>query len=75
MQLVRQLQDTDVDGMWFQKDDGQETIQLLHDSFPSRVISVFGYQNWSLDFFLLIFFEVQGLCQETHDHLRLKGEI
>ena len=51
--------------MWFQQDDAtchtaDETIQLPHETFPDRVLSRFGDQNWSprscdltpLDFFL-----------------------
>ncbi|CAK9818123.1 hypothetical protein ANTQUA_LOCUS9679 [Anthophora quadrimaculata] len=39
--FVPKLQDIDVNDMWFQQDDAtchtaQETIQLLHESFPSR---------------------------------------
>ena len=50
---------------WFQRDDAtchtaNETIQLPHETFPGRVLSRFGDQNWpprscdltSLDFFL-----------------------
>ena len=51
-----------------------ETIQLLHETFPGRILSHFGDQNWPprscdltpLDFFLL--FEVKGLCQQFHNH-------
>lgn len=47
------MQDMIVDNMWFQQDGAtchvaQETIQLLHESFPViRVISYFDDQNWS----------------------------
>lgn len=46
------MQDMIVDNMWFQQDGAtchiaQETIQLLHESFPViRVISYFDDQNW-----------------------------
>ncbi|EFN78033.1 hypothetical protein EAI_06421, partial [Harpegnathos saltator] len=47
--FVPKLQDMDVDDMWFQQDGAtchtaRETIQLLHESFPGRVISRFGDQ-------------------------------
>ena len=40
--FVPKLQDMDVYNMWFQQDSvtchtAQETIQLLHESFPGRV--------------------------------------
>ena len=51
--------------MWFQQDDAtchtaDETIQSPHETFPGRVLSRFGDQNWPprscdltpLDFFL-----------------------
>ncbi|EFN78794.1 hypothetical protein EAI_16705, partial [Harpegnathos saltator] len=49
--FVSKLQDIDVDDMWFQQDGAtchtaRETIQLLHESFPGRVISRFGDQIW-----------------------------
>ncbi|CAK9806866.1 hypothetical protein ANTPLA_LOCUS5061 [Anthophora plagiata] len=63
--FVPKLQDMYVNDMWFQQDGttcytARETIQLLHESFPVRVISRFGDQNWPprscnltpLDFFL-----------------------
>ena len=45
------LQNMNVNNMWFQQDGAichttRETIQLLHESFPSRVIFRFGEQNW-----------------------------
>ena len=59
------LDDIDVADMWFQQDDAtchtaDETIQLLHETFPGRVLSRFGDRNWPprscdltpLDFFL-----------------------
>ena len=49
--------------MWFQDDATchtvNETIQLLHETFPGRVLSPFGDQNWppkSRDLTLLDFF-------------------
>ena len=59
------LDDIDVADTWFQQDDAtchtaNETIQLPHETFPGRVLSRFGDQNWPprscdltpLDFFL-----------------------
>ena len=46
-------------------DTARETIQLLHETFPGRVISRFGDQNWppnTIRFLLMGFFEVKGLC-------------
>ena len=39
--------------MWYQQDgatchSASETIQLLHETFPDRVLSHFGNQNWPL---------------------------
>jgi len=63
--LLSKFDDIDGANMWFQQDGAtchaaRETIQLLHETFPGRVISRFGYQNWPprscdltpLDFFL-----------------------
>ncbi|XP_018359883.1 PREDICTED: uncharacterized protein LOC108759083 [Trachymyrmex cornetzi] len=63
--FLPKLDDIDVDDMWFQQDGAtchtaRETIQLLHETFPGRVLSRFGDQNWPprscdltpLDFFL-----------------------
>jgi len=49
MFFVPKFQDMDMDDMWFQQEDAtchtaQETIQLLNESFPDRVISRFGNQ-------------------------------
>ena len=59
------LDDIDVADTRFQRDDAtchtaDETIQLPHETFPGRVLSRFGDQNWPprscdltpLDFFL-----------------------
>ena len=67
--------DDDVANMWFQQDNAtcyiaNETIQLLHETFPGRVLSRFGDQNWlprscdltPLNFFLWLF-EIKDLCQ------------
>ena len=64
--FVPKLQDTDVDEMWFQQDGATchtagETIQLLHESSPGRVISRFGHQNWlprSCDFNAVVLFSL-----------------
>ena len=63
--FLPRIEEMNVEGMWFQQDGAtchtaRETIQLLHQSFPGRVISRFGDQNWPrrscdltpLDFFL-----------------------
>lgn len=48
--FMPKLQEMDVDDIWFQPDGAachtaRETIQLLHESLPGRVISRFGDQN------------------------------
>ena len=63
--FLPKLDDINVANMWFQQDDAtchtaNETIQLLHETLPGRVLSRFGDQNWppksydltSLHFFL-----------------------
>ena len=63
--FLPKLDDIDVANTWFQQDDAtchttDETIQLPHETFPGRVLSRFGDQNWPprscdltpLDFFL-----------------------
>ena len=63
--FLPKLDDIDVADMWFQQDDAtchtaDETIQSPHETFPGRVLSRFGDQNWPprscdltpLDFFL-----------------------
>ena len=45
--FLSKLDDIDVADMWFQQDDAtchtvNETIQLLHETFPGRVLSRFG---------------------------------
>ena len=49
--FVPQLADMTVEDMWFQQDGtichtARETMTLLHEFFPGRVISRFGDQNW-----------------------------
>ena len=49
--FLPKLDDIDVANMWFQQDDvtchtANETIQLLHETFPSREFSCFGDQDW-----------------------------
>ncbi|KAK9510942.1 hypothetical protein O3M35_005613 [Rhynocoris fuscipes] len=63
--FLPKLDDIDVANMWFQQDGAtchtaRETLQLMHETFPGRVLSRFGDQNWPprscdltpLDFFL-----------------------
>lgn len=63
--FVPKLQNMDLNSMWFQQDGAtchtaRETVELLHESFPGRVISRFGDRHWPprscdltpLDFFL-----------------------
>ena len=63
--FLPKLDDIGVANMWFQQDGAtchiaNETIQLLHETFPGRVLSRFDDQNWPprlcdltpLDFFL-----------------------
>ncbi|XP_078032646.1 uncharacterized protein LOC144467630 [Augochlora pura] len=86
--FVPKLQDMDVDGMWFQQDGttchtARETIQLLHESFPGRVISRFGDQNWPprscdltpLDFFLWGFLKSKVYINKPTTTHALKEEI
>lgn len=86
--LVPKLQDVDVNDMWFQQDGAtchttRETIQLLHESFPGRVISRFGDQNWPprscdltpLDFFLWGFLKSKVYAIKPTTTLALKEEI
>ncbi|CAF4889820.1 unnamed protein product [Pieris macdunnoughi] len=77
-----------VEGMWFQQDGAKchtarETIQLLHQSFPGRVISRFGDQNWPprscdltpLDFFLWGFLKSMVYANKPTTTQALKEEI
>lgn len=86
--FVPKLQDMDVDDMWFQQDGAtchtaRETIQLLHESFPGRVISRFGDQNWPprscdltpLDFFLWGFLKSKVYANKPTTTHALKEEI
>ena len=63
--FLPKLDDINVANIWFQQDGAtyhtaNEAIQLLYETFPDRVLSRFGNQNWSsrlcdlipLDFFL-----------------------
>ena len=50
--FLPKLDDINVANMWFQQDDAtchtaNETIQLLQETFPGRVLSCFDDQNWS----------------------------
>ncbi|CAK9827661.1 hypothetical protein ANTRET_LOCUS5336 [Anthophora retusa] len=86
--FVSKLQDMVVDDMWFQQDGAtchtaRETIQLLHESLPSRVISRFGDKNWPprscdltpLDFFLWGFFKSKVYANKPTTTHVLKEEI
>ena len=49
--LWPRLDGMDLEGMWFQQDGAtcrtaRETIELLREKFPSRIISRNGDQNW-----------------------------
>lgn len=59
------IDDMDTEDMWFQQDDAtchtsNETLELIHEKFPDRLISRFGDVNWPprscdltpLDYFL-----------------------
>ena len=67
--LWPELEDMDVDNVYFQKDGAtchtsRETISFLHEKFPGRVISRNGDYNWpprSCDLTVLDFF--LGLCE------------
>ena len=71
--------------MWFQQDGAkchtaQETIQLLHESFPGRLIYRFDNQNWPLrstplDFFLWVFLKSKVYANKPTTTQALKGEI
>ena len=86
--FVPKLQDMDVDDMWFQQDGAtchtaRKTIQLLHESFPGRVISRFGDQNWPprssdltpLDFFLWCFLKSNVFAIKPTTTHALREEI
>ncbi|CAK9804715.1 hypothetical protein ANTQUA_LOCUS4205 [Anthophora quadrimaculata] len=85
--FVPKLQDMNVDDMWFQQNGAtchttRETIQLLHEPFPGRVISRFGDQNMprscdltSLDFFLWSFLKFKVYANKSTIIHVLKEEI
>ncbi|KAK0166333.1 hypothetical protein PV328_004759 [Microctonus aethiopoides] len=86
--FIPKLQNINTDDMWFQQDDAichtaRETIQLLHGSFPGRVISRFGDRNWPprscdltpLDFFLWGFLKSKVYANKPTTIHALKEEI
>ena len=70
--------DIDAADTWFRRDDAtchstNETIRLPHETFPARVLSRFGDQNWivwfnTIRFLLTGLFEAKGLCRRSHNH-------
>lgn len=86
--FLAELEDIDVEAMWFQQDGATchtagETMQLLHETFPSRVISRFGDQNWPprscdltpLDFFLWGYLKSKVYANKPTTIHALKQEI
>lgn len=86
--FLPRIEEMNVEGMWFQQDGAtchtaRETIQLLHQSFPGRVISRFGDQNWPprscdltpLDFFLWGFLKSMVYANKPTTTQALKEEI
>lgn len=86
--FLPQLDDIDVANMWFQQDGAtchtaRETLQLLHETFPGRVLSRFGDQNWPprscdltpLDFFLWGYLKSQVYVNKPTTTRALKEEI
>ena len=86
--FLPRIEEMNVEGMWFQQDGAtchtaRETIQLLHQSFPGRVISRFGDQNWPprscdltpLDFFLWGFLKSMVYANKPTTTQALKDEI
>lgn len=86
--FVPQLGGIDVDNKWFQQDGAtchtaRETLTILHESFPNRVISRFGDQNWPprscdltpLDFWLWGYLKSQVYANKPATTEALKTEI
>jgi len=86
--LLPKLDDIDGANMWFQQDGtrchtARETIQLLHKTFPGRVISRFCDRNWpprscdltSLDLFLWGFLKSKVNVNNTATTRELLEEI
>lgn len=49
--FLPELDDADVANMWFKQEGAachtdRETLRLLNEIFPGRVVSRFGDQNW-----------------------------
>ena len=72
--------------MWFQQDNttchtANETIQLLHETFPSHVLSRFGDQNWpprSCDLIRFLFmrlFELKSMSTIPQPHMHYKTKL
>ena len=86
--FLSKLYDIDVANMWFQQDGATshtacETIQLLHEKFPGRVLSRSGDKNWPprscdltpLDFFLWGYLKSQIYVSKPTTIRALKEEI
>lgn len=86
--FVPQLEDIALDDMWFQQDGAtchtaRETMTVLHESFPGRVICRFGDQNWPprscdltpLDFWLWGNLKSQVYANKPATTEALKAEI
>ena len=86
--FLPKLDDIDVANMWFQQDNAtcyiaNETIQLLHETFPSRIFSRFGDQKWPprscdlipLDFFLWGYLKSNVYINNTTTTCALQEEI
>ena len=88
--FLPKLDDIGVANMWFQQDNAichtaNKTIQLLHETFPGRVFSHFGDQNWlprscdltSLDFFLwvLLIISQRSMLTIPQPHVHYKRKL
>ncbi|XP_073828918.1 uncharacterized protein [Musca autumnalis] len=86
--LCPELEDMDVDDMWFQQDGAtchtaNETMALLHNKFNGRVISRYGDVNWPprscdltpLDFFLWGYLKEKVYVDKPATIQELKDEI
>jgi transposase len=87
-QLWPKLEDTEIDNLWFQQDGAtchtaRQTLALLHEKFPQRVISLHGDQEWPprscdltpCDFFLWGYVKSQVYANNPRTIPELKAEI
>ena len=83
--FLPKFDDIDAADTWFRRDDAtchaaNETIRLPHETFPARVLSRFGDQNWivrfnAIRFLLTGLFEAKDLRRRSQSRMHYERKL